>query len=554
MAHPLSSSSIVSLLARAPFLAPRAPCFVGAHALAPLLAATAHLRDNLQDCRPSTTPLRRRGCRMTVGLISCLIARRRRRRCIGRSVRPTQVDARPQFGKPLQAAHVASRSERAPRATKASSAAPPRDLWSIQPQRCHFASERSRRIGAWSGTEQIGTTPKHCGPGESNFFQLKGLLEPREVQIILTCAMASKAYAEIPDSVDHQPSFEYYPLCDGIWTDQNMQAALDDIIQCRILPYIREQYACPSCTVGTVLVRRYRQNERRTHAVHFDSQALVTAVLGLSDPADFDGGLYLQPGPSASSRLFPRIEPGDLLVHSFDLQHGVHISRGERYSLVLWLKDSPDSVRDGTTPWLEALAARGDAHATHLLGESYEFGDFGRPRDVRMAVELYERSAAAGHHWSQNSLGYLCQMRAEQEVGEVAQRCLRFSAKWFHDAAERGFAEAQRNLALTYLEGAAAEPDPARAVAWMRKAAEQLDLEAAHELGEMLLVGSPDGRVPPDRREARRWLERAARAGFVASRRSLAALDLEESRLPGLGREAKAGFVSEYFSLDSEDA
>lgn len=410
----------------------------------------------------------------------------------------------------------------------------PRDLWAAAPQRYDFASEARCEIGSWVGTERSGAAPRLCGPGTSSFFQLPGLLDPQEVEKILACTVRSEAYETDPDSVDNMPSFEYYPMLGGSWADLQLRAALDGAINDRILPYIRNRYDCPSCTLSSVLVRRYLPGERRTHAVHFDKQAFVTAVLGLSNPKDYEGGLYLQPGPSADSRLFPRIEPGDLLVHSFDLQHGVHLAEGVRYSLVLWLKDSPDAVRDDTTPWLDGPAEAGDPHALHLLAENFEFGEFGQRRDLRRAVQLYRRSAEAGHYWSQNSLACLYQEKAQQ-VNDVAEAlaCWKFSVKWLRAAAESGFAEAQRNLAAMYLEGAAAGYDAAQAVAWMRRAAEQLDVDAAHELGCMLRDGVG---APADLAEARQWLQRSARAGHAASGAALEELEerlLEESLAEG---------------------
>jgi len=400
---------------------------------------------------------------------------------------------------------------------------PPRDLWAEPIQQYEFPAGQARRIGHWEGVEEVGVAANPCRTGESRFFRLRGLLEPHEVREVLACALKSEAYATDADSVDQMPSFEYYPLSHGAWVDPDMEVALGEALQTRIVPYVRERYGCPSCTVATMLVRRYLPGERRAHSVHFDSQAYVTAVLGLSDPEDFEGGLYIQPGPSAYSRLYPRLEPGDLLLHSFDLQHGVFVSGGSRYSLVLWLKDSRDAVIDGTTPWLEALAESGDVHATHLLAESYEFGDHGRECDVQQAMRLYERSARAGHHWSQNSLGFLYQMQTEH-AGAAAMDWWRASVGWFAKAAQSGFAEAQRNLAMTCLDGAAGGSNFALAAGWMHRAAAQLDEEAAFALGEMLRRGSPDGRVPADPRAARRWLARSARAGLRAARQSLAEL------------------------------
>lgn len=402
------------------------------------------------------------------------------------------------------------------------------DLWTASLQRFAFDSEQLRQIGGWAGVEQIGRAQKLCGQGVSSFFQLQSLLEPNEVQEILACAVRSD-YMTHDDAVDDMPAFEYYPFCDGEWLDLDMREALHGIIEDRVLPYIRDRYRCPSCSLAAVLVRRYLPGERRTHAVHFDSQAFVTAVIGLSDPEDYEGGLFLQPGPSAHSRFFPRIGQGDLLTHSFDIQHGVHLSRGTRYSLILWMKDSPESVCDRTTPWLDRLAEQGDPHALHLLAETYESGEAGRRRDLRRAFQFYRQSAKAGHCWSQTSLGCLYQME-DNEEGAVVPFDWETSVKWFRRAAEGGFAMAQRNLALAYLEGS----DGPQAVTWMRRAAEQLDVEAAHMLGEILSFGSPDGQVCADRREARLWLERSAGAGFEPSQQLLSQLPFEEDSSAGL--------------------
>ena len=46
------------------------------------------------------------------------------------------------------------------------------------------------------------------------------------------------------------------------------------------------------------LIRQYLPGERRTHNIHRDDHALVTAVVSFSDYGrDFLGGLYVQPPP-----------------------------------------------------------------------------------------------------------------------------------------------------------------------------------------------------------------------------------------------------------------
>uniref|UniRef100_A0A7S0FUH1 Fe2OG dioxygenase domain-containing protein n=1 Tax=Pyrodinium bahamense TaxID=73915 RepID=A0A7S0FUH1_9DINO len=304
----------------------------------------------------------------------------------------------------------------------------------------------------------------------------------------------------------------------------------------RVLPYIRERYACPDCAVADILVRRYLPGERRTHAVHFDGHAFVTAVLGLSDPDEYEGGLYVQPGADVASRTFFRIEPGDLVVHSFDLQHGVHVWKGIRYSLIFWVKDSSQAVREHTTPWYDELAERGDADALYALALNYSNGSSGKTLDIVKAIELYERSARVGHHFAQNNLGTLYK-KAHKVMGLAGG--LEKSVGWLRAAAEAGFAMAQKNLALAYAMGEGVERDEAEAAKWMRRSAEQLDVESAHLLGEMCREGRG---VPRDLGEAARWYRRSAKAGFPRAQYTLGILHLEGQGVVRDQEKAEAWF------------
>merc|ERR1712217_967957 len=120
-------------------------------------------------------------------------------------------------------------------------------------------------------------------------------------------------------------------------------------------------------------------------------------------------------------------------THSFDLQHGVHVWRGVRYSLIFWIKDSVEAVLNRTTPWYDELADKGDPDALYNLAQSFEYGTFGRPLDLRRAIELYEKSAASGHHFAQNNLG-LVYRRAHEKIG--LERGLQESFEWLKIAAE----------------------------------------------------------------------------------------------------------------------
>lgn len=390
-----------------------------------------------------------------------------------------------------------------------------------------FGPKREVSVGGARLWQQSGAVEKLGRREPCRFYRLPGFVPGEEAARILELCRRSGRYRTDADSVDKAASFEYYPLQDGRWTDESMQRLLGGIVDRSILPYVRERYACPSCTVSDILVRRYAPGERRTHAVHFDGHAFVTAVLGLSPPDGIEGGLYLQPEPHISSRVFFRMEPGDLVVHSFDLQHGVHVWKGVRYSLVLWVKDSPESVRDRTTPWYDELAEAGDPDALYNLAQNFEHGLFGRPLDLARAAELYEKSAGQGHHFAQNNLALLYRKLNEEAAahgGGGDPGLLDKSAALLLAAAAAGFALAQKNLAVAFANGHGVQQDDAQAICWMRQSAEQHEVEAAFMLGEFCRQGRGG---PRDLVEAMRWYERSAEAGFPRAQFTLGMMLLE---------------------------
>jgi len=297
-----------------------------------------------------------------------------------------------------------------------------------------------------------------------------------------------------------------------------MRCLLEPFVQERLLPYVHERYACSTVALDQVLVRRYLPGERRTLGVHFDVHAYVTAVLGLSDPSEYVGGLYLQPTAHSSSQTFFRIGPGDLVVHSFDLEHGVFLWRGARYSVIFWLKDSPESVASNTSPWYDGLIEAGDPDAIYNVAQDAEGGVFGREQDVSKALRLYERSAAMGHHFAQYRLGLLLHL-AHERSGRPEE--LSEGAGWIRCAAEQGFAPAQRTYGLLLASGAGVAQDYGQAARWMQRAAEQLDHEAANILGGFHLKGHG---VPRDARSAARWYSLSAEAGLPDAQCALGTL------------------------------
>ena len=124
---------------------------------------------------------------------------------------------------------------------------------------------------------------------------------------------------------------------------EKLLALTESIIRDRITPAVNEHVkSCSSrCVACHSLVRRYLQNERRSHGTHFDIQALATVVIGLNSyGSDFDGGLFVTVGQGKKD--FIPLQAGDAALHESDLLHGVELSRGSRWSWILWYTDAPD--------------------------------------------------------------------------------------------------------------------------------------------------------------------------------------------------------------------
>ena len=61
--------------------------------------------------------------------------------------------------------------------------------------------------------------------------------------------------------------------------------------------------------------------------------------------------------------------------------------------------------------------------------------------------------------------------------------------EWWLKAAENGYADAQFNLSIMYVEGIGIAKDDCKAVEWYQKAAEQGHIEAQFNLGGMYQFG-----------------------------------------------------------------
>ena len=381
------------------------------------------------------------------------------------------------------------------------------------------------------------------------------------------------------------------------------------IVSERILPFVRSHYVLPppptaqaqalgmsghrehvggtsgcgfhGCEVCWSFVRRYREGERRSHEMHFDQHALVTVVVSLSSAgSDFEGGIYLSTGKRdgrrqhtlrrtrdgrtiRAARHFLPLQTGDALIHQSDLLHGVHVTKGERWSWVLWLKDRQvpkdfkgkpmDHPFGGctglTSHWSKVSARHGDPvamfltarrlHAEALIKAKSEFPATRNEAEGMMGkrLKLLKGSAEKGFTRSFNEYGIAAYEFAQESADRWdthIDQLMRDARIYFEAGAYYDEADALYNLGKFYLEqgytkylrpadayvkkakGAQKPPSDSNkemnvdgvreAVLLFARAAGEGSTLAMFNLGVAYLKGAAG--LPKSLKEARKWFER----------------------------------------------
>ena len=358
-------------------------------------------------------------------------------------------------------------------------------------------------------------------------------LVPSEVMAAAAECCRRMRFDRDADSVDGLPTFELRWVREGRYTHDRLAAIFDETVQQRLLPLIRSSGLLPQSAGDLVLcealVRTYDEGQRRVHPAHYDGDALVTAVLELDTRATADGdtapaaepttpppppptgSFYVQPGAHVCSRIPLHLAPGDVVAHSFDLQHGVQVAAGSgrRTSVVFWFTPSLGSCADKSRPWYEAAAVAGDADAMYNVGSALD-----RSRDEpRRALALLRAAAAQGHWVAQHAAASMMLNGRGCPGGEPdldgAEALLQASA-------DQGFYKAQISLAVVRH----GRGDVEGAVRWLTAAAEQrAEPDVMHRLGMALCRG--EGGVARDVAAGVGWVREAAEMGHPAAQLEL---------------------------------
>ena len=148
---------------------------------------------------------------------------------------------------------------------------------------------------------------------------------------------------------------------------------------------------------------------------------------------------------------------------------------------------------------LERLWNVGFTVAAHLLGKCWRDG-MGVLPDDKKAEQWFQRSAEAGHDFSQYALGKLLQSQKRMEE----------AVSWYEKAAAQGNSYAAYRLGKLYLEGKDVPKNAARAVEYLTDAAQEGNQYAQYALGKLYLAGED---VSQDREQAYSWFWESASQG-----------------------------------------
>jgi hypothetical protein len=163
---------------------------------------------------------------------------------------------------------------------------------------------------------------------------------------------------------------------------------------------------------------------------------------------------------------------------------------------------------DAAARYFQAAADRGHAPGRWNLALMIAAGSEAMPRDLPAAMAACREAADAGFVPAQATMGVLC-----AAVGRPDE-----AVHWWRQAAERGDAEAQFNLAQALATGRGAPADAKAAFDWFLRAAESGLVVAQARLG--ILYATGEG-VAADPIEAHKWFFVARLAGDTAATSNL---------------------------------
>lgn len=270
--------------------------------------------------------------------------------------------------------------------------------------------------------------------------RLSGIVTQDEAAAMLRHLPA--VWEEEVDTVDKSPTFEYSMEINGV-TEKKAEGTellkiARRVIDDRLTPYVREVYDCPSCRVCTSFLRRYVPGERSKLFSHFDESSYITAVVALTDPGvHYLGGIYARTLPGTEA--FIPLQLGDAVVHQGDLEHGVFVQGGSRYSWVIWIQDS-DTCTAKREKWFKKAASNNDPVALVSYAETKD------GLSDEEEFKIYRKAAKLNYPYAMWQLG-------QRYIGGLGtKRNQQEALTWITKAMDLGVAKAAMFLGHVYAD------------------------------------------------------------------------------------------------------
>lgn len=105
----------------------------------------------------------------------------------------------------------------------------------------------------------------------------RGLITEHEASTFTRVIREMKPDLNKLDSIDRLPAYELYLRNLGV--DQHPAARALPALEARLAAFVADHYQCSTCYACSVLLRRYRSDERRGVTSHYDRNAFLTAVV-----------------------------------------------------------------------------------------------------------------------------------------------------------------------------------------------------------------------------------------------------------------------------------
>lgn len=196
------------------------------------------------------------------------------------------------------------------------------------------------------------------------------------------------------------------------------------------------------------------------------------------------------------------------------------------YRYMLGQDGLPKDVRRAMD-WYEKAAQAGHADAQNYVGHCYENGLSGYTRDLQQAAVWYGKAAEQGNKDAEESGTDLAAGEFEKaENGDpeaqwfigwiyLSSNNVTEGVQYYTLSANNGYVRAQYEIGNFYQYGTyGLLKDPVKAVEFYQKAAAQGHPEAQNNLGQMLYNGYyAGGKMIADAKEAVRWFTEAAKQG-----------------------------------------